>query len=49
MPVFFLAGITEILDEKMYKEYIEKASPIVKKYGGEYIFKSNQIVPVSGD
>ena len=41
MSVFFLAGITKILDDKMYKEYIEKASPIIKKYGGEYIFKSN--------
>jgi uncharacterized protein (DUF1330 family) len=49
MSVFFLAGITKILDEKMYNEYIEKASTIVEKYGGEYIFKSNQIVPISGD
>jgi uncharacterized protein (DUF1330 family) len=49
MSVFFLAGITKILDEKMYNEYIEKASTIVEKYGGEYIFKSNQIYPISGD
>ena len=49
MAVFFLAEITEILDPEMYRKYIEKASPIVKKYGGEYVLRSEQFCPISGD
>lgn len=49
MPIFFLAEIQSILDATMYTEYIEKAAPIIKKYGGEYIFRSDQISPISGE
>ena len=48
MPVFFLAEI-EVYDHEMYHAYIESASQIVRQYGGEYIFRSDHIVPVSGD
>lgn len=48
MPVFFLAEI-EILDAEMYRAYIESALPIVRQYGGEYVFRSDHIVPVSGN
>jgi len=49
MPIFFLAEIQSVLDATMYSEYIEKAAPIIKKYGGEYIFRSNQLSPISGE
>lgn len=49
MPVFFLAEVKEITDEEMYIEYIGKAAPVIKKYGGEYIFRSEQLYPISGD
>ena len=49
MPTFFLAEIESIQDAEMYNEYIEKAAPIVKKYGGEYLFKSNHLTPISGE
>lgn len=48
MPVFFLAEI-EILDRDKYHEYIDRASQIIRQYGGEYVFRSEQIVPVSGN
>lgn len=48
MPVFFLAEI-EVFDHEKYHAYIESASHIVRQYGGEYIFRSDHIVPVSGN
>jgi uncharacterized protein (DUF1330 family) len=48
MPVFFLAEI-EVFDIEKYHTYIEKASHIVRQYGGEYVFRSEHIVPVSGN
>ena len=49
MSVFFLAEIKTIIDDNLYSEYIEKAAPIIKKHGGEYIFRSEQLNPISGD
>jgi uncharacterized protein (DUF1330 family) len=49
MPVFFLAEIEKITDDNLYRRYIEKAAPIIKQYGGEYIFRSEQLKPISGD
>ncbi len=49
MSVFFLVQIETILDENMYREYIDKATPIIKKYGGEYILRSEKINILTGD
>lgn len=48
MPVFFLAEI-EVFDVEKYHAYIERASHIVRRYGGEYVFRSDNIFPVSGN
>ena len=48
MPVFFLAEI-EVFNQEMYNAYVEKAPHIVRQYGGKYIFRSDHIVPVSGN
>ena len=48
MPAFFMAEI-EILDHDKYHEYIDRASRIIQRYGGEYVFRSEHIVPVSGN
>ena len=48
MSVFFLAEIEAILDEDMYRQYIEKVAPVTEKHGGEYLFRSEQLFPVSG-
>lgn len=49
MPIFFLAQISEIKNIEMYLSYIQQASPIVQKYGGEYIFKSDNLTPITGN
>lgn len=32
----------------LYDEYIQKVKPIVEKYGGEYIIRSENITPIIG-
>ena len=49
MSVFFLAEIESITDQKLYSEYIERTTPIIKKYGGEYVLRSQCLDPISGD
>ena len=49
MAVFFLAEIQAITDEPLYREYVEKAGPVVKKFGGEFILRSERLFPVSGE
>ncbi len=48
MPVYFLAEI-EILDDAKYREYIDRAAEIIQSFGGEYVIRSENIVPVSGN
>jgi uncharacterized protein (DUF1330 family) len=48
MSSFFLAEI-EVLDPEEYRAYVERASQIVEKYDGEYVFRSDNVTPVSGD
>jgi uncharacterized protein (DUF1330 family) len=48
MPIFFPVEI-EVFDPKKYQESVDRASEIVQNYGGEYVFRSGSIIPVSGD
>ena len=48
MAVYFLIEITEIHDPDQYAQYVEKAAPIVARYGGQYIVRSNRLTPLSG-
>ena len=47
MSSFFLAEIV-VLDSEKYQEYVHRASEIVRSCGGQYVFRSDSIVPVSG-
>mgnify|MGYP001301563936 CR=1 FL=1 len=47
MSVYLLAEVEKIHDEKSYNEYIEKARPIVTRYGGKYIVTSDKLSPMS--
>jgi uncharacterized protein (DUF1330 family) len=49
MSVYFLAQISEVTDKEMYLSYIQQASPIIQKYGGEYVFKSDKLTPMDGN
>ncbi len=46
MPAFFMVEI-EILDHNQYHEYIHGASRIIQRYGGECVFRSEHIEPLS--
>ncbi len=48
MPVYVLIEI-EIHDRDTYYQYIEKARPIVERYGGNYLIRGGQITPLFGD
>ena len=49
MSVFFLVQIETISDEGMYREYIGKVIPIITKYGGEYVLRSEKITIMTGN
>ena len=39
----------KVLDPTIYDEYINKVPSTVKKYGGHYLARGGQIIPLSGD
>ncbi len=47
MSVYFLAEIEEINDKAMYLEYVKQASPIIIKFGGKYIIKSEKLESIT--
>jgi uncharacterized protein (DUF1330 family) len=49
VAAFFLAEIEEIYDAGRYREYSQKAVPIIEKHQGTYVFRSDNLTPVSGD
>jgi uncharacterized protein (DUF1330 family) len=48
MAVYVVIEI-KILDRDMYNEYIAGVPAIVKKYGGQYLARSEQITGLIGD
>ena len=43
MSVYLIANI-KILNNKMYQDYIKLVEPIVKKYKGKYILRSEKVI-----
>ncbi len=48
MPVHVIIDI-KVINRDLYKEYLEKVPPIVKKFGGRYIARSENITAISGN
>ena len=48
MPAYLIAQIN-VTNEDSYREYLEKVTPIVKKYGGEYIIRAGKFKTVLGN
>ena len=48
MPAYLIAQINVINDDS-YKEYLEKVTPIVEKYGGKYIIRAGKFKKVLGN
>jgi uncharacterized protein (DUF1330 family) len=49
MSAYFLAEIITIHDPEHYQAYVAYAGPIIQQYGGEYLFRSEHLTPVSGE
>jgi uncharacterized protein (DUF1330 family) len=47
MPVYVLIEI-EIHDRDTYFQYIEKARPIIERYGGHYLIRGGKITSLFG-
>lgn len=45
----FVVLIEEIYNKEMYGDYIKKVVSIIQSYNGEYIARSNKILPFAGD
>lgn len=48
MPKAYVIGEVNVTDADTYKTYAAKTSPIVAKFGGIYIARGGQTVPVEG-
>jgi len=38
----------DVHDPETYEKYVEAAAPIVRRHGGEYVLRSENITPVAG-
>ena len=47
MAGYFIVQIN-VTNKENYKKYIEKVTPIVKKFGGEYIIRGGQSENIEG-
>jgi len=47
--VVFVVLIEEVYDQEMYGDYIKKVVNIIQSHNGEYIARSNKILPFAGD
>jgi uncharacterized protein (DUF1330 family) len=47
--IIFVVTIEEIHNQEMYARYIEQVVKIIHAHNGEYIARSNKIIPFSGD
>lgn len=47
MPVYLIIDI-KVLDKKTYFEYVQKAQVIIEKYGGKYLSRGAEVIPLSG-
>jgi len=48
MSVFMIIDI-KINDSVMYEKYVEKVKPVLKKYKGDYVVQTNNIISLSGN
>lgn len=49
MSVYMIVEVKEVMDKKMYGEYVQKASQTVLKFGGKYLVRGGQAKTVSGE
>ncbi|MBT3943096.1 MAG: DUF1330 domain-containing protein [Chloroflexi bacterium] len=47
MAIYSVSDIT-VKDAEAYKEYMEKAAPLVEKFGGRYLVRGGEVTPGEG-
>lgn len=47
MAVYSISDIT-VKDPEAYKEYMERAAPLVEKFGGRYLVRGGKVTPGEG-
>ncbi len=45
----YVIAQVNIINEESYKEYVKKTTPIVNKYGGEFIIRGGKYLKVLGN
>lgn len=46
--ILFVVMIEEIYDRKMYNIYVKQVMEIIQSHNGEYIARSDKILPITG-
>jgi uncharacterized protein (DUF1330 family) len=49
MPVFMVVEVTDVVDPEMYAEYQRRVPATVEKYGGRYVVRGGDVVPLTGN
>ena len=48
MSVYVIIDIA-VIDQELYEEYIMQVPAVVEQYGGRYLVRSGEAVPLAGD
>lgn len=48
MPVYMVIEVT-VVDATLYAEYVARVPAVVAKYGGRYIVRGGEVIPLTGD
>ena len=48
MSAYLIAQIKDIKDNEVYKQYVDKVSPIVEKFGGKFLTRGGEFQTVEG-
>ena len=49
MPAGYVIAQLKITNPENYKEYVEKVTPLVKKYGGEFLVRAGEFKIFDGE
>jgi uncharacterized protein (DUF1330 family) len=48
MPVYLIIDVA-VIDPELYAEYVEQVPAVVERYGGRYLARGGDVVPLTAD
>lgn len=48
MPVYLIIDVT-VIDPGLYAEYVEQVPAVVERYGGRYLARTSDVVPLTAN